>query len=161
MDKKVLNEVKRNRELMGINESELDEQGFIDALKRGVEKGKEFAKKIFNKKNKEGDEASSPSPEVKPDELNKEDNNPIETGRINEYNIEFEIYPDFTNFYIKGMNLETSKKQMRLFAETKLNIPDISIYYIEKENVDIESTTGTVKGVKLLYQVPNDKINLS
>lgn len=56
MDKKILNEVKRNRELMGINESELDEQGFIDAVKRGVEKGKEFAKKIFNKKNKENDD---------------------------------------------------------------------------------------------------------
>ena len=51
MDKKVLNEVKRNRELMGVNESELDEQGFIDALKRGVDKGKEFAKK-----DKEGDD---------------------------------------------------------------------------------------------------------
>ena len=56
MDKKILNEVKRNRELMGINESEIDEQGFIDAVKRGVDKGKEFAKKIFNKKDKEGDD---------------------------------------------------------------------------------------------------------
>lgn len=56
MDKGVLNEVKRNRELMGINESEIDEQGFIDALKRGVDKGKELAKKIFNKKSKEGDD---------------------------------------------------------------------------------------------------------
>ena len=56
MDKKVLNEVKRNRELMGINESELDEQGFIDAVKRGVDKGKEFAKKIFNKKDKKGND---------------------------------------------------------------------------------------------------------
>ena len=161
MDKKILNEINRNRELMGLNESEVNEQGFIDTLKSGVEKGKEFAKKIFSKKNKGGDDDSFPNPEVEPDESNIEDNNPIESGYINEFNIEFEIYPTFTNFYIKGMNLETSKKQMRLFAETKLNIPDISIYYKEQENVDIESTTGTVKGVKLLYQVPNNKINLT
>jgi len=48
MNKKILNEVKRNRELMGINESELDEQGFLrgvrDGIKKGFEKGKEFVK---------------------------------------------------------------------------------------------------------------------
>ena len=46
MDKRILNEVRRNRELMGINESELDEQGFLrgvrDGIKKGFEKGKEF-----------------------------------------------------------------------------------------------------------------------
>ena len=30
MNNDILNEVKRNRELMGINESELDEQGFLE-----------------------------------------------------------------------------------------------------------------------------------
>jgi|VirMetMinimDraft_7_1064189.scaffolds.fasta_scaffold05200_3 uncharacterized protein YjgD (DUF1641 family) len=48
MDNRILNEVKRNRELMGINESELDEQGFLrgvrDGIKKGFEKGKEFVK---------------------------------------------------------------------------------------------------------------------
>ena len=33
MNKNILNEVKRNRELMGINESELDEQGFFERSK--------------------------------------------------------------------------------------------------------------------------------
>src|SRR5210317_930370 len=48
MDKRILNEVRRNRELMGINESELDEQRFLrgvrDGIKKGFEKGKEFVK---------------------------------------------------------------------------------------------------------------------
>jgi len=158
MDKKVLNEVKRNRELMGINESELGEQGFIDALKRGVDKGKEFAKKIFNKK---GDDVSPTDSQTEPDESNIEDNKILESGHIGEWDIDFDIYPTFTNFYIKSMNLETAKSRMRLFSESKLNIPDIEMYYKEKEKVDIESTTGTVEGFKLLYQVPNDKINLT
>jgi hypothetical protein len=48
MNKNILNEVRRNRELMGITESELDEQGFLrgirDGIKKGFEKGKEFVK---------------------------------------------------------------------------------------------------------------------
>ena len=48
MNKHILNEVRRNRELMGITESELDEQGFLrgirDGIKKGFEKGKEFVK---------------------------------------------------------------------------------------------------------------------
>ena len=157
MDKKILNEIKRNRELMGINESELDEQGFIDALKRGVDKGKEFAKKIFNKK---GDDVSPTDSQTGPDESNIEDNEILESGHIGEWDIDFDIYPTFTNFYIKSMNLETAKKRMRLFSESKLNIPDIAIYQKETERVDIESTTGTVEGFKLRYEVPNDVINL-
>ncbi len=45
MNKSILNEVKRNRELMGINESELDEQGFIDAVKKGYESAKSLFKR--------------------------------------------------------------------------------------------------------------------
>ena len=53
MNKHILNEVRRNRELMGINESELDEQGFLrgvrDGIKKGFEKGKEFIKDRLSK----------------------------------------------------------------------------------------------------------------
>ena len=62
MNKKILNEVKRNRELMGINESELDEQGFLrgvrDGIKKGFQKGKEAIKNtVDNIKDKlDGDE---------------------------------------------------------------------------------------------------------
>ena len=43
MNKTVLNEVKRNRELMGINESELNEQGVVDAVTSGIESGEKFS----------------------------------------------------------------------------------------------------------------------
>lgn len=49
-------ETTKVKKLLGLNSPELNEQGFIDALKRGVDKGKEFVKKIFNKKDKEGDD---------------------------------------------------------------------------------------------------------
>ena len=55
MNKKILNEINRNRELMGLNESEVNEQGFIDAVKRGFNKGKEFAKNLFNNSSEEGE----------------------------------------------------------------------------------------------------------
>ena len=53
MNNKILNEVKRNRELMGINESELDEQGFIQGMKKGIEKGKEAIKSVVDKNDNE------------------------------------------------------------------------------------------------------------
>ena len=46
-------ETTKVKELLGLNSPELNEQGFIDALKRGVDKGKEFAKKLFNKNDDE------------------------------------------------------------------------------------------------------------
>lgn len=53
MDKHILNEVRRNHELMGINESELDEQGILrgirDGIKKGYQNGKESVKNTFNK----------------------------------------------------------------------------------------------------------------
>jgi len=50
MNKRILNEVKRNRELMGINESELDEQGFLRGVKDGIKKGYEITKSSLKKK---------------------------------------------------------------------------------------------------------------
>lgn len=60
MNKQILNEVRRNHELMGINESDLDEQGILrslgDGIKKGYQKGKESVKDNFNKiKEKVGD----------------------------------------------------------------------------------------------------------
>ena len=76
MNKNILNEVKRNRELMGSNESELDEQGFLrgvrDGIKKGYQKGKEAIKNtVDNIKDKlDGDEE-----EV---EVKKYNNKPID-----------------------------------------------------------------------------------
>jgi hypothetical protein len=78
MNKDILNEVKRNRELMGINESELDEQGIFrgvrDGIKKGFQKGKEAIKNtVDNIKDKlDGDEEEV---EV---EVKKYNNKPID-----------------------------------------------------------------------------------
>ena len=75
MNKRVLNEINRNRELMGINESELDEQGFLrgirDGIKKGFEKSKEFIKDKLNKF-KKVEEPNTVNTEV---EIENEDSN--------------------------------------------------------------------------------------
>lgn len=65
MDKKILNEIHRNKELMGLNE-----QGVIDAVKRGAEKGKEFVKGLFNK-DEEGNETTETKSPIKTEEYNQ------------------------------------------------------------------------------------------
>ena len=49
MDNRILNEVKRNRKLMGITESEINEQ-FLKSVKLGIKKGLEKAKDFINDK---------------------------------------------------------------------------------------------------------------
>ena len=49
MNKRILNEVKRNRELMGIAESELNEQ-LLKSVRLGIKKGLEKAKNFINDK---------------------------------------------------------------------------------------------------------------
>ena len=49
MNKSILNEVNRNRELMGINESVLNEQ-LLKSVKLGIKKGLEKAKNFINDK---------------------------------------------------------------------------------------------------------------
>ena len=39
MDNRILNEVKRNRKLMGITESEINEQGIVNAISTGIDSG--------------------------------------------------------------------------------------------------------------------------
>jgi len=72
MNKKILNEVKRNRELMGLNESEVDEQ-LGTAIRQGIEKGKNFVKGLFNKNKPESDEGENENTE----EVEKYNNVPI------------------------------------------------------------------------------------
>ena len=56
MNNNILNEINRNRTLMGLNESEIEEQGFIDAVKKGVQKGKEFIKNRIKKDDNDSEE---------------------------------------------------------------------------------------------------------
>jgi len=62
MNNRILNEVKRNRELMGLNESEVDEQ-LGTAIRQGIEKGKNFVKGLFNKNKPESDEGENENKE--------------------------------------------------------------------------------------------------
>jgi hypothetical protein len=62
MNNRILNEVKRNRELMGLNESEVDEQ-LGTAIRQGIEKGKNFVKGLFNKNKPESDESENKNEE--------------------------------------------------------------------------------------------------
>lgn len=61
MDKKILNEIYRNKELMGLNE-----QGVVDAVKRGIEKGK----KIFNRGDDEVESVETEEP-IETEEYNQ------------------------------------------------------------------------------------------
>jgi len=121
MDKRILNEVRRNRELMGINESELDEQGFLrgvrDGIKKGFEKGKEFVKdKVIDpiKDKLDGDE------EV---EVEKYNNKPIsdiiqDVKNTNKSGGKIDVNGETLYFGVgKSMDRETAKKKSRHNAQ--------------------------------------------
>ena len=45
MNKKIINEINQIKSMMGLKESEVDEQGFIGTIKKGIDKGKEMINK--------------------------------------------------------------------------------------------------------------------
>lgn len=143
MDKKILNEVKRNRELMGINESEIDEQGFIDAIKRGIDKGKNLVKNIFNKNNDAED--------VKPLEKEPEELNSGSVGGVN-----YIIYKDYTIFYYDSLNENIARTRLEMILE-ELGIENIMSYPYDRshDNIKVETTSGTVDGWRAQYTIPN------
>ena len=143
MDKKVLNEVKRNRELMGINESEINEQGVIDAIKRGIDKGKNFVKNIFDKNN----EVEDVKPlEQEPEELN--------SGSIEGVN--YIIYKDYTIFYNDSVNENIARRKLEMFLE-KLGIKNVMSYQYDRShnNIKVQTTSGVVDGWRAQYTIPN------
>ena len=120
MNKKILNEVKRNRELMGINESELDEQGFLrgvrDGIKKGFQKGREAIKNtVDNIKDKlDGDEEL---------EVKKYNNTPIDeiiqdVKDMNKSKGKIDVNGETLYFGVgETMDRETAKKKARNNAE--------------------------------------------
>jgi len=131
MDKKILNEINRNRELMGLNESEVNEQGFIDAVKTGINKGKEFASK------KEGTLSYK-----RPDGL---------TTKGETIDINYVRGPKFTEFHydtggaINGhFTLDTALEKLGL--SKVLNDPNKPNYY-----------KGTRNNIAT-YKIPNEEI---
>ena len=112
MDKRILNEIRRNKELMGLNE-----QGILDAVKRGIEKGKEFGKKLFNRKNNTDDLPS--------DTTTTNTNVPLETKELNN-GVFFEIYPDYT-WFIKENTSNNDEPTKRIIEESIKSMFDFNI----------------------------------
>jgi len=106
MNNRILNEVKRNRELMGLNESEVDEQ-LGTAIRQGIEKGKNFVKGLFNKNKPESDESE-----------NKNEEQPISTENYKQTVIK--IYDDHITIEAETPgNREIAQKMITKTAEDK------------------------------------------
>jgi hypothetical protein len=143
MENNILNEVKRNRELMGLNEEVIEEQGIIDAIKRGIDKGKKFIKNIFNKNN---DMEDVKPLEQEPEELN--------SGSVEGVN--YNIYKDDTIFYYDSINEHIARTKLEMILE-ELGIKNIVSYPYARshDNIKVETTSGTVDGWRAQYTIPN------
>ena len=143
MDKKILNEVKRNRELMGLNEEVIEEQGIIDAIKKGIDKGKNFVKNIFKKNN---DFEDVEPLEQEPEELN--------SGSLE--GINYTIYKDYTIFYNDSINENIARTQLEMVLE-ELGIKNVMSYKYDRshDNIKVKTTSGIVDGWRAQYTIPN------
>ena len=110
MDKRLLNEIHRNKELMGLNE-----QGVVDAVKRGVEKGK----KMFNRNNDELENTDEP--------INVEKNGNTTVKFYNEY-ITIESTTPSSNREI-ARNIITQESEKR--GLTRLENKEDEVYELE------------------------------
>lgn len=137
MNKRMLNEVKRNRELMGINESELDEQGFIQGVKKGIEKGKEAIKSVVDKNDNEG-------------EIEKYNNEPIsdiiqDIKDMNKSRGKIDVNGETLYF---GIGESLSREAAKGMAETDARIA-------MKEDTGEEVQSGVAPVIDKLFQLDN------
>lgn len=150
MDNHILNEVKRNRELMGINESELNEQ-LLRSIKLGIKKGLEKAKdfindKILKIKKEEGVETSK--------------DNLLFDGNLS--GLEFEVYEDYTIFKEKSYNSNMAQT-MGIAALEGLGFsqPE-AIKYFEGYEIDKATITdfegNQHKGDYAVFKIPTDVV---
>ena len=165
MDKRILNEVKRNRELMGINESEINEQGFLKGVRDGIKKGKEAVKNTIDKvKDKlDGDE--------KEVEVKKYNNKPIDeiiqdVQNTNKLYGKIDVNGETLYFGVgKSTDREIAKKRS-LFNIERAVIPSEDIKtstYTDKDGNHIERkvVNSEIKGgvgeeiINTLRQNPN------
>jgi len=118
MDKKILNELKRNRELMGLNESEVDEQ-LGTAIRQGIEKGKNFVKGLFNKNKPESDEGENENKPESDESENKNEEQPISTENYEQTVIK--IYDDHITIEAEttSSDREVAQKMITKTAEDK------------------------------------------
>ena len=138
MNNKMLNEVKRNRELMGINESELNEQGFLQGVKKGIEKGKEAIKNAVDKIDDE-------------EEVEKYNNEPIsdiiqDVKDMNKSRGKINVNGETLYFGVgESMNRENAKGR----AETDARVA-------MKEDTGEEVQSGVAIVIDKLYELDNN-----
>ena len=155
MDNRILNEVKRNRKLMGINESELNEQ-LLKSVKLGIQKGLEKAKdfinnKILKIKKEEGNDEGSET----------DDNKLMFDGKLS--GLEFEVYPDYTIFKEKSYKSDIAKS-MGIAAFEGLGFSYLEAIKFFKGYEKGSATIIDFEGVKhkgdyAIFEVPTDLLN--
>lgn len=145
MNNRILNEVKRNRELMGLNESEVDEQ-LGTAIRQGIEKGKNFVKGLFNKNKPESDEGKNENTE----EVEKYNNVPIsdiiqDIKDMNKSRGKIVVNGETLYFGVgESSNREITRSKADLAARMAM-----------KEDTGEETQSGVAPVIDELYQMDN------
>ena len=145
MNKRILSEVKRNRELMGINESELDEQGFLTGVRDGIKKGFNDARDFLRDKLKKGGD------EVDNDKM-------IKSEEVNNF-LSWEMYPEYTLFFYKGLLRARITEEIEEFLRNEFGIQNPNNYRDGLMASEVHTTTGLEDGYKVRYKVPNNLID--
>ena len=148
MDNHILNEVKRNRELMGITESELNEQ-LLKSVRLGIKKGLEKAKnfindKILKIKKEEGGETN--------------DNDLLFDGNLS--GLEFEVHEDHTIFKEKNHDANIAQ-EMGIVALEGLGFtyPEATKYFVGWEDTTVTDFEGNQnEGRYAIFKVPTDVV---
>ena len=148
MDSNILNEVKRNRELMGINKSVLNEQ-LLKSVKLGIKKGLEKAKnfindKILKIKKEEGGETN--------------DNDLLFDGNLS--GLEFEVHEDYTIFKEKSHDANIAQ-EMGVVALEGLGFThsEATNYFVGWEDTTVTDFEGNRnEGRYAVFKVPTDVV---
>ena len=142
MNKKIINEINQIKSMMGLKESEVDEQGFLRGVRDGIKKGYNDAKDFI--KDKIGDPVKDSK-----DSLEKYNGKPVE-------DIIQEIYESGkrngkvdvngeTLYY--GVGLSSSIEISRSKAESNARIAMADDLGEKTQSDNITTTTQTQKGV--------------
>jgi len=150
MDNHILNEVKRNRELMGIAESELNEQ-LLKSVRLGIKKGLEKAKNFINDKILK---------------IKKEEGGDTNTDKLmfdgNLSGLEFEVYEDYTIFKEKSYNANMAQTMgIAALEGLGFSYPE-AVKYFEGYEIDKATITdfegNQHKGDYAVFKIPTDVV---
>ena len=152
MDNHILNEVKRNRELMGINESVLNEQ-FLKSVRLGIKKGLEKAKNFINDKilKIKKEEGNNEGGDTNSDKL-------MFDGNLS--GLEFEVHEDYTIFKEKSHDANIAQ-EMGIAALEGLGFtyPEATKYFVGWEDTTVTDFEGNQnEGRYAIFKVPTDVV---